>query len=141
MTKDRKSVEKKSVKAAETEASFEALDRVFHERARLAILTRVLPHAEGVSFVELKDHCQLTDGNLSRHLQALKEAGVIELWKRSSTGRPQTFCVITPDGRDRFLSYLDALEAVVRAAFDASRAGAGAARSSRVRPRFGHGLA
>jgi DNA-binding transcriptional ArsR family regulator len=102
-------------------ASFESLDRLFHERARLAILTSVLRRPEGVPFVELKDHCQLTDGNLSRHLQALRDAGILDLWKRSSTGRPRTICVITPRGRERFLAYLDALEGVVREALAASR--------------------
>ena len=120
-------------------ASFESLDRLFHERARLAILTIVLRRPEGVPFLELKDHCQLTDGNLSRHLQALRDAGILELWKRSSTGRPRTICVITPRGRERFLSYLDALEGVVREALSASRA-ARKAPARRVEGGFG-GLA
>ena len=107
--------------AAPDPRSFESLDRLFHERARLAILTIVLRRPDGVPFLDLKEHCQLTDGNLSRHLQALREAGVVDIWKRTSIGRPQTICVITPAGRARFLAYLDALEHVLRDAMEASR--------------------
>jgi DNA-binding transcriptional ArsR family regulator len=120
--------------------SLESLDRLFHERARLAILTIVLRRPDGVPFQELKEDCQLTDGNLSRHLQALREAGVIDIWKRSSIGRPRTICVITPEGRRRFLAYLDALERVVRDAMAASRAGArGAAQATNAPGRANRG--
>jgi DNA-binding transcriptional ArsR family regulator len=102
--------------------AFDGLDRVFHERARLSILTALSSRPEGLVFADLKEACGLTDGNLSRHLQCLRDAGVVELWKRAhGPGRPQTLCRVTPDGRKRFLVYLDALEEVVRAAAKASR--------------------
>jgi predicted ArsR family transcriptional regulator len=102
-------------------ASFDSLDRIFHEPARLAILTALTSRPAGVVFNDLKELCNLTDGNLSRHLQALREAGVVELWKRARTGRPQTWVQWTRDGRARFVEYLDALEDVVRTAIDATR--------------------
>ncbi|MBI3818667.1 MAG: transcriptional regulator [Planctomycetes bacterium] len=102
-------------------ANFEHLDRLFHERARLAILTALSSRPEGVVFNDLKEICNLTDGNLSRHLQSLRETRVVELWKRQSGGRPQTLIKLTPSGRARFLQYLDALEEVVRSAIAASR--------------------
>lgn len=101
--------------------NFDQLDKLFHERARLAILTALSSRGDGVSFNDLKEICNLTDGNLSRHLQALREADVIELWKRQSSGRSQTLVKLTAGGRSRFLEYLDALEEVVQSAIAASR--------------------
>jgi predicted ArsR family transcriptional regulator len=71
-------------------------------------------HLDGMTFTELQDACGLTDGNLSRHLTALVEVGIVALTKESGAGRPTTTCRITKSGRTRFLSYIDQLEAVVR---------------------------
>ena len=49
--------------------AYAGLDRVLHEKARLAMLTVLLGRPEGVLFPELKQLCDLTDGNLARHLQ------------------------------------------------------------------------
>jgi DNA-binding MarR family transcriptional regulator len=69
----------------------------------------------------LKRLCGLTDGNLSRHLQVLQEAGLVDILKGYDQNRPQTICKITPSGRRRFLNYLAVLEQVVRDAADASK--------------------
>ena len=74
-------------------------------------------------FTDLKSLCDLTDGNLSRHLTVLQEAELIELWKGYKGRRPQTLCRITSTGRRRFLAYVKQLEAVVADARTASRAG------------------
>lgn len=110
--------------------AYAGLDRLFHERARLAVLTTLASRPDGVIFAELKELCALTDGNLSRHLQCLRAAGVIEIWKRSDAGRPQTLCRLSVEGRTRFLAYLDVLEAVVRDAAEASRVPTSAKRRS-----------
>ena len=55
--------------------SYEGLDRVMHEKARLGLLTSLMAHPKGLAFADLKQLCGLTDGNLSRHLQVLQEAG------------------------------------------------------------------
>jgi DNA-binding MarR family transcriptional regulator len=68
--------------------------------------------------------CWLTDGNLSRHLQVLQEAGLIAIEKGYDHNRPQTVCRITPQGRQRYLDYLAVLEQVVRDAASAAQAGA-----------------
>jgi len=94
-----------------------------HEKARLGILTSVAAKPDGLLFTDLKELCQLTDGNLSRHLTVLQEAGLIELWKGFKGRRPQTLCRITSDGRRRFLEYVNVLESVVTDALGASRAG------------------
>jgi predicted ArsR family transcriptional regulator len=91
-----------------------ALDRVFHERGRLAICSALVANVEGVSFTQLQEACDLTDGNLNRHLHALAELGIIETRRITGKGRPQTTVRITREGRERFLDYIDALEAVVR---------------------------
>jgi DNA-binding transcriptional ArsR family regulator len=102
--------------------AYEGLDRVIHERARLGVLTSLVAHPKGLAFGDLRRMCQLTDGNLSRHLQVLTEAGLVEASKSFEQNRPQTFCRITPEGRARYLDYLSVLEQVVRDAAAAVKA-------------------
>ncbi len=102
--------------------AYEGLDRVIHERARLGVLTSLVAHPKGLAFGDLRRMCQLTDGNLSRHLQVLTEAGFVEAAKSFEQNRPQTFCRITAEGRARYLDYLAVLEQVVRDAAAAVKA-------------------
>ncbi len=102
--------------------AYEGLDRVIHERARLGLLTSLMGHPKGLPFGELKDLCGLTDGNLSRHLQVLSEAGLVEISKGFEHNRPQTVIRISADGRRRYLEYLAVLEQVVRDAAQAAKA-------------------
>ena len=97
-----------------TQFSFGALDRVFHEPGRLAICSALIAHSEAMSFTQLQQSCDLTDGNLNRHLHALAEVGIVETRRITGKGRPQTLVRITRAGRERFLDYIDALETVVR---------------------------
>lgn len=101
---------------AKTEApyAFEGLDRVMHEKARLGVLSSLVAHPKGLAFGDLKQLCGLTDGNLSRHLQVLQEAGLVEITKSFEANRPLTTCRLTRSGRKRFLEYLALLEQVVR---------------------------
>ena len=92
--------------------AYEALDRTLHERARLGIMTSLLARREGRLFADLKALCGLTDGNLSRHLDVLRNAGLIEIWKGFEHQRPQTLCRLTPEGTRRFVSYLEELQRV-----------------------------
>lgn len=94
--------------------SYEGLERVIHEKARLSILTALAANPDGVLFPDLKELCSLTDGNLARHLQALKEADLIEVWKKSRA----TLCRMSDSGRAQFDAYLTELERVVRDAAD-----------------------
>jgi len=107
-----------------TEASnapfaYDGLDRVIHERARLGLLASLMAHPKGLAFADLKQLCRLTDGNLSRHLQVLQEAGLVEVTKGYEGNRPHTSCRLTRIGRRRFLDYLAVLEQLVR---DAAKA-------------------
>jgi DNA-binding transcriptional ArsR family regulator len=99
--------------------SYEGLDRVIHEKARLGLMTSLMAHPKGLAFADLKQLCALTDGNLSRHLQVLQEAGLVELIKGYEGNRPHTSCRLTRNGRRRFLDYLAVLERLV---LDAAKA-------------------
>jgi DNA-binding MarR family transcriptional regulator len=70
-------------------------------------------HASGLLFNDLKQLCSLTDGNLSRHLGVLSEAGLIEIWKGTSGSRTQTMYRLTASGRQRFAEYISVLEKVI----------------------------
>ena len=94
--------------------SYDGLDRVIHEKARLGLLTSLMAHPKGLAFADLKQLCGLTDGNLSRHLQVLQEAGLVEVTKGYEGNRPHTTCRLTKAGRRRFLDYLAVLERLVR---------------------------
>ena len=106
--------------------AYDGLDRVIHEKARLSVLTSLAAHQKGLVFGDLKQLCGLTDGNLSRHLQVLEEAHLIAIEKGYERNRPQTIVRITPQGRTRYLEYLDVLEQVVRDAASAANSNAGA---------------
>ncbi len=107
--------------------AYEGLERIFHEKARLGIMTSLVTNPRGVIFSDLKELCHLTDGNLSRHLQVLNEAGFVEIWKGFHKNRPQTLCRVTDDGRRRFLEYINVLETVVKDALKAASKSAPAA--------------
>ena len=109
-------------KAPTAPFAYEGLDRVIHERARLSVLTSLITHPDGLSFVELKKLCALPDGNLARHLQVLEEDKMVRLAKESDSeaGRSQTTARITNSGRKRYLEYLTILEQVVRDAASAA---------------------
>ena len=94
--------------------AYEGLDAVFLSKARLGILTSLLVHPEGLLFGELKELCSLTDGNLSRHLDVLEKANLVEIRKGHDQKRPLTTCRITPSGRKRYMEYLSTLEQVIQ---------------------------
>lgn len=101
--------------------AYDGLERVFHEKARLGIMTSLVSRPRGIAFAELKELCHLTDGNLSRHLQVLHDSGFVEIEKGLHRNRPLTVCRITDDGRKRFLDYINVLESVVSDALKAAR--------------------
>jgi len=108
--------------------AYDGLDRVIHEHARLSVLTSLITHVQGLTFSELKQLCALTDGNLSRHLQVLEEAGLVTIFKGIEHNRPLTLCRITAQGRKRYIDYLSVLERVLTDA-ESAVSGASAARA------------
>ena len=81
-----------------------------------------------MKFGELRALCTLTDGNLSRHLDVLRDAGLVEVWKGFEHRRPQTLVRLTGEGRRRFVAYLEELERVVRDALPKAANASGRAR-------------
>lgn len=104
---------KKSSDSPAGRFAYDKLERVIHERARLGIMSSLAAHPEGLLFNDLKELCALTDGNLSRHMQMLQEAKLVEVWKGFANNRPQTLVRLTDTGKRRFLEYVQELENVV----------------------------
>jgi DNA-binding HxlR family transcriptional regulator len=90
------------------------LDRVIHERVRLAIVS-ALAVSPALAFNDLKKALRITDGNLSVHARRLEEAGYVEC-RKSFEGRvPRTEYRLTAAGRRALQRYLDHMEALIRA--------------------------
>ena len=100
--------------------AYDGLSRIFHEKARLSIMTSLLTSSDGLLFTELKELCSLTDGNLSRHIQHLQEEGLVNVFKGFKNKRPQTLCRLTDSGKKQFIDYLIELEKVIKDASAAS---------------------
>ena len=98
---------------------YDALERLFHEPHRLAIMSTLCRSSQGKSFKQLKKECSLTDGNLSRHLKTMEEAGVTRVQKSFVGSKPHTSIYATDLGREHFIDYLQALEEVLKQAVDA----------------------
>lgn len=103
-----------SLKAVDGDASAPlSLDRVIHERVRLAIVSTLAVH-ELLTFNELKTMLDTTDGNLSVHARKLEEAGYVAC-KKGYDGRvPRTEYRMTAAGRRALERYLSHMEALIR---------------------------
>ena len=101
---------------------FGAIERLFHEPSRMAIMTALCGASDGLAFTELKEQCDLTDGNLNRHLKTLEDARAVRIRKTFVGLRPRTTVFATPRGREEFLQYLRALEQALKAAASAVKA-------------------
>ncbi len=91
------------------------LDRVIHERIRLAILS-ALAVDDTLSFNELKALLETTDGNLSVHARKLEDAGYVICTKTFEDRVPRTEYRLSGAGRKALERYLDHMEALIRAA-------------------------
>jgi DNA-binding transcriptional ArsR family regulator len=90
-----------------------ALDRLIHERSRLAIVSALAVH-EWLSFIELRALVGTSDGNLSVHARKLEDAGYIECRKGFAGRVPRTDFRLTSGGRRALAAYLDHMEALIR---------------------------
>jgi DNA-binding MarR family transcriptional regulator len=91
------------------------LDRVIHEKGRLAIMS-LLAASPQLSFTELRDTLNLTDGNLTAHIRTLQEAGYVAVTKTFQGSRSLTTFALTAPGRKAFTLYIDLLEQIVQQA-------------------------
>ena len=92
---------------------FLQLDRIIHEKGRLAILSLMAATPE-LSFTEIRGTLSMTDGNLTAHIRTLQEAGLVSVTKTFQRGRPLTTYSLTISGKKAFATYIDLLEQIVR---------------------------
>jgi len=91
-----------------------SLDRLIHERTRLAIISALAVNAS-LTFNELKELLRITDGNLSVHARKLEDAGYVACTKSFSGRLPKTEYRLSASGRRALEKYLDHMEALIRA--------------------------
>jgi len=89
------------------------LDRVIHEKGRLAIIS-LLAATEFLSFTEIRDILKMTDGNVSVHLKTLRQSEYVAITKRVKNRKPLTTVSMTEEGRLAFQKYLADLESIVQ---------------------------
>lgn len=92
---------------------FLQLDRVIHEKGRLAIMSLLAASPE-LSFTEMRETLSMTDGNLMAHARTLQEAGYVAVTKAFKAGRAVTTYALTKEGRKAFTRYIDLLEKIVQ---------------------------
>ncbi len=90
------------------------LNRLIHERMRLGIMSALAVH-DFLSFQELKDVLNATDGNLSVHARKLEEAGYLTCTKTFVGRMPKTEYRLSGEGRDQLEDYLGHMESLIEA--------------------------
>ena len=110
----RQSESKSESKVQGPEKRATSLDRVIHERMRLAIVSALAVN-DTLTFNDLKRLLESTDGNLSVHARKLEEAGYIGCTKSFEGRVPKTEYTITTVGRRALERYLDHMEALIKA--------------------------
>lgn len=88
------------------------LDELIHQRIRLGIMS-ALAATDRMSFNDLKELLETTDGNLSVHARKLEEAGYVECIKRFVDRMPLTEYRLTSQGRSAFARYIERMEALL----------------------------
>lgn len=96
-------------------ATARELDTLIHERMRLGIVSALATHAS-LTFVELRQLLDATDGNLSVHARKLEDAGYVACTKSFDGRVPRTEYALTAEGRQALERYLAHMEALIRAA-------------------------
>ncbi|MEC8861076.1 MAG: transcriptional regulator [Pseudomonadota bacterium] len=90
------------------------LDNLIHERSRLAIISTLAVH-DRLSFSELKELLNLSDGNLSVQARKLEEAGYLSCHKQFVGRTPRTEFTLTDSGRAALQRYVSHMEALIKA--------------------------
>jgi DNA-binding MarR family transcriptional regulator len=95
-------------------ASPTTLDRLIHDRTRLAIVSALATH-DTLTFTDLKGITGTTDGNLSVHARRLEDAGYLQCTKSFAGRTPRSDYRLTAAGRRALERYLDHMDALIRA--------------------------
>ncbi|MCU0370236.1 MAG: transcriptional regulator [Bacteroidales bacterium] len=93
-------------------SSIDNLLKVFESRIRLGIMSALMVN-EVLTFNDLKELLNLTDGNLASHLKTLEQQGIIEVSKQFVGRKPNTSYKATGHGKDLFRQHLEALENLI----------------------------
>jgi DNA-binding MarR family transcriptional regulator len=91
----------------------ERLDKVIHERVRLAVMA-ALSARGALTFTELKDLLEVTDGNLSMHTTILEKHELITITKEFAGKKPCTSFSLTDKGKKQFKKYIRDLEGILK---------------------------
>jgi DNA-binding MarR family transcriptional regulator len=89
------------------------LNKAFDHRVRLGVMAVLLAN-DSVSFNDLKESLDLTDGNLASHVAALEKAGYVLVNKQFIGKKPNTTYEATAEGKTAFQEHLTALEKLLR---------------------------
>ncbi len=103
-----------AARARSNELSASDLDRLIHERTRLAIVSALAVNPS-LAFNELKQLVRATDGNLSVHARKLEEAGYVTCTKTFAGRLPKTEYRLSAAGRRALEKYLNHMEALIHA--------------------------
>ncbi|MAD25623.1 MAG: transcriptional regulator [Verrucomicrobiales bacterium] len=95
--------------------SFQQLDKVIHEKNRMGIMS-MLAAVKSISFTDLRNTLNMSDGNLITHIRTLQKKGYVSTTKSFHDNRPLTTCSLTEDGRNSFVEYVNLLEGIVKQA-------------------------
>jgi len=90
------------------------LNKIFHERARMGIMSILAASMEEVEFTYLVNKLGLTRGNLSVHMKVLEENGYVISEKKFVNNKPKTTFKITKKGRKAFTEYISLLEQIIK---------------------------
>jgi DNA-binding MarR family transcriptional regulator len=88
------------------------VNKLIHAPIRLGIMT-ILNSVTKVNFLYLRKKLDVTDGNLSSHMEKLEEAGYVSVKKTFLDKKPNTIYRITEKGKKAFRSYLEHLEKIL----------------------------
>ena len=98
----------------ERQPKLPSLDRLIHERLRLGIIAALAVN-DRLTFADLKDILEITDGNLSDHARKLENAGYVRVEKTFQGRKPQTAYLLTPRGRQALRGYLESMQGFLQA--------------------------
>ena len=87
-------------------------DKLVHQPTRLQIFAYLYQHGE-TPFSEIKDDLDITEGNLSSHIQKMEDAGAVRVEKQFVDRKPQTTYQLTDEGREKFEDHIGTLEALI----------------------------
>ncbi len=90
------------------------LDKIFHDRVRLGVMSVLMASEQEVTFTDLVDKLKLTRGNLSVHMKVLEQNGFVKSKKEFKNNKPRTTFQITKNGKAAFEEYLKLLEQIVK---------------------------